>query len=1008
DTIVFNIPGAGPHTITPSIGGPLPAVTETLTIDASAELLPSGAPGVVLSGSSCGDCDGLTLNTQDTIVRALAINNFSNSGVRIEGGTNNRVQACFLGVAPDGTTAAGNRDGVNTASTNVPLVGGGSADGNLISGNSSRGVRMLFGTIDGVVQSCTIGTTRNGVSPLPNVGGVDLSGDDAGVAFNTLSGNSTSGVIIDDGRFNLVRFNVIGTDPSGLLAVSNQFEGVLLSSADNNDVLQNRISGNTPGSGVHLIGSTGNLVRQNLIGLRASDPPGPLPNNEGILIEAAQDNMLSSNFISGNLGPGVWLRALASGNEVTGNWIGIGDDLVTPMANNSGVRFTGDSWNNIVSGNLVVYNSDDGILVSESPGNKILGNTVSGNTDAGIQITGAGSSGNLLETNRIGTDEAGIAALPNLRGVVIDAGASGNEVGASNTGNLISGNSGPGVLITGSMSTGNRVIENLIGTDVTGTAPLGNGTGVLIVAGANNFVGGLNVISANGNNLVIDSAGGIPAGNRVTNNYLGTDISGTAPLGTGGDNVVLNDSQAVMLIGNIIGGNHTRGLRISGGGFNEVHGNDFGVGPSGGPIGLSGPGISIENGSVGNLIGNGLPGGENVIANNNGNGIQVLDTGLDNDIRRNSIHSNAGLAIDLGNDGVTANDNQDQDAGPNTRQNFPSLTAASTSSGDMAIQGTLHSTPGANFTLEFYASPTCDPSGHGEGARYLGSGNAATLVDGTSLPYSFNFMRAVSPSEFITATARLIATPGDTSGSEFSACLLPSTTTPIDVSPTMAMAPGETEMMWGPVAGAQSYTLYRGLPADLEHLPATTPATLQGVPNACTRWSGTTPTTGPILTEEPPPGSFFWYLVSATGIYGEGGVGAGSLGPRQILSSGPCTGSFCPHDKCMQGDPLSTNCGGCVASICAVDPYCCNTAWDNICVGEVRTVCNNFTCLESAGSCNHTLCSFGPTLTSGCDVPPLSAGCVAQICAVDPYCCDEHWDAICINEVTTICGKQCD
>ncbi len=935
DMIVINIPFFLSHTITPLTE--LPAITEAATIDASPELLPSGAPGVVLSGSSCGSaCDGLTINTQDTIIRGLAVNNFSNSGVRIFFGTHNSVRACFIGVSPDGTTAAGNQYGVLISDTNAPDVGGGSsADGNLISGNTAVGVYMLSTTIDGVVQFSSIGMTRNGLSPLPNSAGVVLSGDDGGVAFNTISGNG-DGVRIS-GRLNLVRFNVIGTDPTGVLAVPNN-NGVRVSvQAESNDIGQNRISGNGL-SGVSIIdNSTLSLVRQNMIGLKASDPPEPLPNGMGVTIDGAYDNTIDSNYISGNLGPGVRIRNQASNNDVDHNWIGIGDDLVTPV----------------------------------------------GNGGAGVQITDS-------SVNNVGGDH--------LEG----------------TGNVISANSGPGVLIEGE-SAGNKVNRNSIGTNVTGTAPLGNVIGILIKgASFDNRIGVFastrNIISGNGTNLIIQNDGLTrPTSDQVEHNCFGTDASCTMALGSGGDNVVIRGAASVFLESNVLGGNHTSGLRIIDSESVGLYSNSIGIGEAGAALGHSGPGVVIEGSSSRVRIGSRFSKSgslRNRIANNSGDGIQVLEPAADTFLEDNLIHANGGLGINLGTDGPTPNDSLDADTGPNKGQNFPVLTAAATSGGNVTVEGTLHSTPDSSFLLDLYASTTCDPSGHGEGERSIGYGTVTTAADGNTPPFSFTFLSSVSPSEYITATATSQGTTSDTS--EFSACFQPGGTPPMTIPPTMEMAPGEAEMMWEPIAGAQWYTLYRGLPADLVHLPATSLTTLQGGPNACTRWSGTTPSTGPILTEQPAPGSFFWYLISATGLYGEGGVGEGSLGPRQIVSSGPCTGSFCPHDKCIEGDALSTNCGGCVASICAVDPYCCITAWDDICVGEVRTVCNNLTCLESAGSCSHTLCSFGPTLTPGCDVPPLSTSCVAQVCAADPFCCQDHWDSICMDEVTTICGNQCD
>ena len=64
----------------------------------------------------------------------------------------------------------------------------------------------------------------------------------------------------------------------------------------------------------------------------------------------------------------------------------------------------------------------------------------------------------------------------------------------------------------------------------------------------------------------------------------------------------------------------------------------------------------------------------NTIANNGGDGVTVVSNGATgNRIEKNSIHDNVGLGIDLGDDGVTANDNDDSDSGPNNLQNYPTI-----------------------------------------------------------------------------------------------------------------------------------------------------------------------------------------------------------------------------------------------------------------------------------------------------------------------------------------------
>ena len=42
----------------------------------------------------------------------------------------------------------------------------------------------------------------------------------------------------------------------------------------------------------------------------------------------------------------------------------------------------------------------------------------------------------------------------------------------------------------------------------------------------------------------------------------------------------------------------------------------------------------------------------------------------------------------------------------------------------------------------------------------------------------------------------------------------------------------------------------------------------------------------------------------------------------------------CAHDACAQGEAMNQGCSQCAAAICSIDPYCCNTMWDDICVNE--------------------------------------------------------------------------
>ena len=134
-------------------------------------------------------------------------------------------------------------------------------------------------------------------------------------------------------------------------------------------------------------------------------------------------------------------------------------------------------------------------------------------------------------------------------------------------------------------------------------------------------------------------------------------------------------------------------------------------------------------------------------------------------------------------------------------------------------------------------------------------------------------------------------------------------------------------------------------------------------------------------------------LLNDCAVGGGGGGGGGS--------------GSCDHDVCTSGGALKMDCDACTQSLCAVDSYCCDTAWDSTCVGEVDQYCGQ-TCAGSGssgsgggGSCAHDECSAGDKLDKGC------SSCAAALCASDSYCCDTAWDSTCVNEVAQYCGYSC-
>jgi titin len=265
-------------------------------------------------------------------------------------------------------------------------------------------------------------------------------------------------------------------------------------------------------AGIVILGN-GNVVQGNYLG---TDVTGTrrMGNSIGVLIEGSNNQIggttaAERNLISGNdQGVSIWS---GSNNVMLGNYIGTDVTGTASLGNFVGLDIGGS--NNLIGGTAAGAR-----------------NVISGNQDAGLKIEGVGAR---VQGNYIGTDTTGTRALGNQEGVIIAESNSligGTEAGA---GNLISGNRWYGVEIRS--RTGNVVQGNLIGTDVTGTRPLGNAYG-LSIFGPNNLIGGTeagagNVISGNGwDGVYISSPGG---GNLVQGNHIGTDVTGTQPLGNG-------------------------------------------------------------------------------------------------------------------------------------------------------------------------------------------------------------------------------------------------------------------------------------------------------------------------------------------------------------------------------------------------------------------------------------------------------------------------------------------
>lgn len=556
-------------------------------------------------------------------------------GVSIENGAHeNFVWGNLIGTDVLGTSQVANRFGVSIINASGNFIGGGTPElRNLISGNTSSGVEIQGAAAQAnQVIGNFIGTNRTGTARLRDdasnlhgvliakeasnnfIGGIDDTSDSTFGLGNLISGNLDTGVKIQglNTSRNQVLGNYIGTNRDGTARldedVSNEFGVAILDGASNNTV--------------------------------------------GGTLEGTR------NIISGNIQSGVQLQdSGTTGNRVQGNYIGT-DKLGTArlaglLSNNFGVAIRRGASNNVIGG----ADADDG----EADDVVRARNIISGNLEAGVLVRDAGTDGNRILGNYIGTDVSGTSRLAddssNLFGIVIRGGATFNTIGGTADGarNVISGNHANGVHILDEMTEQNLVEGNYIGTNVEGDALLvgnkSNANGIAISAKASkNTIGGRaeearNIISGNtGAGVQITDEG--TDDNEVWGNYIGTDKEGKRRLAgdaSNNDGVIIFSGASSNDIGgilsgmrNIISGNLRNGILIEGAEGtettdNSIIGNFIGTDRFGDARLADGKsnqfGVAILGGATGNFVGGILEPFRNVISGNLETGVHLEGTG---------------------------------------------------------------------------------------------------------------------------------------------------------------------------------------------------------------------------------------------------------------------------------------------------------------------------------------------------------------------------------------------
>jgi hypothetical protein len=759
DVIHFDI-----NSMTPvlTIGGLLPAITQPLTIDGysqpgsfpnSAENDTNNAVLRIEIDASAVPVSGAALDIQgeDATIRGIAIKNIPVKAIGIEVGAASfaKIEGCFIGTGASGLADASNGSGIVVRGL-ANLGGSGVDDRNLISGHNAAGIQLSG--LGMTMLNNFLGVDRNGNPTLGNGTGVVVSastilssiGGSSSATRNVITDSTNAGFRIASGATGSFAFGVNRIFGNGGLGIDLGADGVTLNDEGDVDTGPNGRQ-NFP----EITFAVANAGTLSLEGHLESQP-GTYRIN--VFRNAEAD---PSGFGEGETFLGTFEAVIPEGEtrvdfdaSIALGIVGLNEGfLVSTTAENVAIGATSEfsrTVDAIVGGpRLVVTNTND-----SGPGSLREAIDVANGQDRlstiAFDIPGDGphtivpATGLLASASIIidgysqpgaspNTLEEGTNAVP---GVVIDGSLASDQtkvlLGFAGSGTIVRGigvHSAPATAIafgTNDKLEGGALEGSFIGVDPTGTAKIANaGTGVLVGTPCVGFVVGgtsrdkRNLVSGNGR-AGIQSSG---LGTVIVNNLVGSDATGNAALG------------------NVEAGIDVRGFAAT---------------------------IGSDDPALGNrVIGNGEAG-------------IVIRQGAGHEVRANSITGNAGLGIDIleeevGVPGVTENDEDDTDGSTNGQQNFPVLVGVDFAPGTTKVEVFLDVPPlgdKADYTLRFYDNESCDDSGHGEGAVFVGKVDVELSSDGET----FLVDLPVDPGEshVITATVTEVAT-GNTS--EFSECL---------------------------------------------------------------------------------------------------------------------------------------------------------------------------------------------------------------------------------------------
>ncbi|MDB5257599.1 MAG: alkaline phosphatase [Chitinophagaceae bacterium] len=619
---------------------------------------PNANEGIDITNASTVLIGGSAYNLRNVIGNNVGV------GVKLSTCTvSSVIKGNFIGLAANGTTAAGNTSqGINIATAVAVTVGGSlTPERNIISSNGNDGINMS-GTITGVtIQNNYIGFDSLGTTARGNnADGIDLTNASTivigGSSYNlrNVIGNCTQvGLRMSNSTVSaVIKGNFIGLARNGATA-PNGGNGVQSSTAVAMTIggpllAERNVVGSNTGDGFNLSATTGLTIQNNYIGFDTTGLVARNNTSDGIRITGATSTVLVGgsaynlrNVIGNNGNDGLRISNATVSTIVKGNFIGLAVNGSTAAPNNNSGMEINNTTNVTIGGPLLPER-----------------NLVSSNAQRGITLNT--STPVVIQNNYVGLDSTGLVAKGNLqRGISVSVAASLTIGGTSfNLRNVVANNGQVGIAFDNSP---NAIVKgNFIGLAKNGTTAMGNGNQGLLVSNSNTTtIGGStlaerNVISSN-----LQRGVEINNSNNVTfvNNYVGVDSTGSLIRGNIQAGVAFSACTSAVVGGtsvnlrNIISNNGFDGLRIDNSPTPIVQGNYIGVDVTGLlDFGNGENGVNVFNAGVA-TIGGSTYSARNIISGNGQDGI--------------ILHDNCGGSIikanfcGVGKDGVTVIGNHD-------------------------------------------------------------------------------------------------------------------------------------------------------------------------------------------------------------------------------------------------------------------------------------------------------------------------------------------------------------